>query len=272
MARFSQRVDGEGNRLTSGYVVLYVTIVLAIVTYIHKILSNFTFYMTLHKQYPFYIAESLDKVCGALLCCIVVWAVQRRGLRGALRELGLGAPILPAVGLTLFASTPVLVTFALTRKLGIEQSAPSFLFLTILSPFVEELEFRGFGFWQLRRRAGWPFWLAILLPAILFGLGETELGQGWKQVAIIFLLTGAGSAVFSWFLEQWQNLWVLFGLHFLMDFCWGIFSASNAPLGGWFPFALQIATIMLAVLLTLLAKRRGFLPGHKYRLKVAGPQ
>lgn len=131
--------------------------------------------------------------------------------------------------------------------------------MTVFSPFVEELEFRGFGFWQLYRRARWPFWLAITPPAVLFALGHVEKGQGWEEVAGIFLLTGTGSAVFSWLLKQWQSLWAPFALHFCMNLWWEILSVSNTAVGGWFPFTLQSTSTLLAILFTWCGQRRGLL-------------
>ena len=251
-------------RLAVGVGALCTILVLAVVSYAHEIMSSFGFYGSLHTRYPFYVAESLDKLFGALLCCLAIYGMHRLGLRGIIRELGLAAPILPAMTFALLASSPMLIGFALTRKVTSGPSVPPLLFLTVFSPFVEELEFRGFGFWQLYRRARWPFWLAILPPAVLFGLGHIEKGQGWKEVAGIFLLVAAGSAVFSWLLDQWQNLWAPFGLHFLMNLCWEILSVSNTALGGWFPFALQTATVLLAILLTLFAKHHGLVPARQF--------
>jgi len=137
---------------------------------------------------------------------------------------------------------------------------PNLLFLTVFSPIVEELEYRGFGFWQLYRRARWPLWLAILPPAVLFGLGHIEKGQDAKEMAAIFVLTGTGAAVFSWLLKEWQNLWIPIGLHICMNLWWEMFTAAKTLIEGWFPFALQSATILLAIVLTILARRRGWLP------------
>jgi hypothetical protein len=242
---------------------LCTVLVLAVASYAHEIMSRFGFYGSLHQRYPFYIAESLDKLFGALLCCLAIYAMHRIGLRGIIRELGLAAPILPAMTFALLASSPMLIGFALSRKVAPELSVPPLLFLTVFSPLVEELEFRGFGFWQLYRRAGCPFWLAIFPPAVLFGLVHIEKGQGWKEVGGIFLLTAVGSAVFSWLLDQWQSLWAPFGLHCLMNLCWEIFRVSKTAVGGWFPFALQTTTVALAILLTWHAKRRGLAPARQ---------
>lgn len=206
------------------------------------------------------MAESADKLLGALLCCLAIGAMHRVGLPGIIRELGLAAPILRALAFAFLAPAPLRAGFALARKATPGLSLPSLLFLTVFSPFVEELEFRGFGFWQLHRRARWPLWLAILPPAVLFGLGHVEKGQGWEEVTGIFLLTGTGSAVFSWVLDEWRSLWAPWGLHCLTNLSWEIFGVSNTGLGGWLPFALQTTTVALAILLTLVAKRRGLLP------------
>jgi hypothetical protein len=253
----------EEYRLNPGISALFIVLVLAIVNYAHEALSSFGFYRSLHHHYPFYFAESLDKVLGAFLCCVAIYAMHHIGWRRVFQELGLAAPILPAMAFAFLASSPMLIGFALTRKAAPDLSVPPLLFLTVFSPLVEEVEFRGFGFWQLHRRARWPFWLAILPPAVLFGLGHVEKGQGWREVAGIFVLIAVGSAVFSWLLDQWQSLWAPFGLHCFMNLWWEVFSVSNTALGGWFPFALVAATVALAILLTWWAKRRGLLPARQ---------
>jgi len=250
-------------RLHTGYFAACAILVLLVATYMHEIVSRFAFYRALHRSHPYYVAESLDKLFGALLCCLAIFAVHRIGMRRIFRELGLAAPVLPALAIAFLASSPMLIGFALTRKIAPNPSVPSLLFLVVFSPFVEELEFRGFGFWQLRRRARWPLWLAILPPAVLFGLGHVEKGQGWQEVAGIFVLTGTGAAVFSWLLDRWQNLWAPIGLHIFMNLYWEIFSVSRIAIGGWFPFAVQSATVVLAIVLTLFADRHGLLPARR---------
>jgi membrane protease YdiL (CAAX protease family) len=240
-------------------VAMWTALVLALATNIHKILSSLSYYRMLHGNYPFYVAETLDKLAAGLLCCLGIYGIHRIGLRGIFRELGLAAPVLPAFAFALIASSPMLIGFAVTRRVSREFSVPSLLFLAVLSPFVEEVGFRGFGFWQLYRRARWPFWLAVLLPAVLFGLGHVEQGRGFKEAIGIFILTVVGSALFSWLLDQWQNLWVPFALHLCMDLWWEVFSVSETALGGWFPFAMQTVAVAFAILLTFYAKHRGFL-------------
>jgi hypothetical protein len=250
----------DKDRPASSTVVIVVLIALAIANYMHEILAKLGPYRVLHRKYPFYVAESLDKTGEVLLCCLAIYLLYRTGFPAIFRELGLAASVLKGLGLGLAASSPTLVGFALTRKIPSGLVAPDLLFFTVFSPIVEELVFRGFGFWQLYRRARWPFWLAILPPAFLFGLGHIEKGNDWKEMAGIFLVTGTGSAVFSWLLKEWQNLWIPIGLHICMNLWWEVFSVAKTALGGWFPFALQTSSILLAIVLTIVAKRRGWLP------------
>jgi hypothetical protein len=227
----------------------------------HEILARLAAYRALHREYPFYVAESLDKIAGAVLCCLAIYLLYRLGPAAIFRELGLAASVLRGISFAIVASSPMLVGFALTRSIPPRLAAPNLLFLTVFSPIIEELEFRGFGFWQLYWRARWPFWLAIVPPAVLFGLGHVEKGENWQEMAAIFLLTGTGAVVFSWLLKEWQNLWIPIGLHICMNLWWEVFSVAKTAIGGWFPFALQTASILLAIVLTLVAKWRGWLPG-----------
>lgn len=250
----------EKDKPSSSTVALVVLIALTLANYMHEILARLAAYRALHREYPFYVAESLDKTGGALLCCLAIYLLYRSGPAAIFRELGLAASVLKGLGFALVASSPTLVGFALTRKIAPGLGAPNLLFLTAFSPIIEELEFRGFGFWQLYRRARLPFWLAIVPPAVLFGLGHVEKGENWQEMAGIFLITGTGAGVFSWLLKEWQNLWIPIGLHICMNLWWEVFSVAKTAIGGWFPFVLQTASILLAIALTIVAKKYAWLP------------
>jgi membrane protease YdiL (CAAX protease family) len=150
----------------------------------------------------------------------------------------------------------MLIGFAITRSLTPHIEILPVLFLTVLfltglSPLVEEIEFRGFGVRQLQRGTGWPFWVAVWPSALLSGLGHVEQGQSLKEMAGLFLLTGAGVVTFAWLVYRWQNLWVAAALHICMNLWWELFSVAQTAIGGWFPFALQNLTMLLAILVTL---------------------
>jgi membrane protease YdiL (CAAX protease family) len=224
---------------------------LIISSYSHEIISRVPAYGWLHSHRPFYVAESIDKIGGAAVCVLAVWLMYRTGLRGISRELGLSAPVLPAIAFALTASSPMLVGFAITRSLSLRIDVLPLLFLTVLSPFVEEIEFRGFGVRQLQRGTGWPFWAAVWPSALLFGYGHVEQGQSLPEMAGLLFLTGAGGVAFAWLVYRWQNLWVAVALHICMNLWWELFSVAKTAIGGWFPFMLQNLTILLAIFITL---------------------
>jgi len=229
--------------------------VLVAVSYIHEILSRLPAYVQLHNNKPFYVAESIDKVAGVCLCLITVWLMKRTGPRGVLREVGLDAPILPAFAFALIASSPMMLGFALTRSLTPHIQVRPLLFLTVLSPLVEEVEFRGFGVLQLKHRTGWPFWVVVWASALLTGYGHMEQGGTLLESIELFLLLTAGAVTFAWLAYRWQSLWVPVALHICMNLWWELFSIARSAIGGWFPFVLQSSTMLLAILLTLYAKR-----------------
>jgi membrane protease YdiL (CAAX protease family) len=225
--------------------------VLAVATYAHEILSRFAVYRQLHRTAPFYFVESIDKIGAAGLCVLAVWLMRRAGLRAIGAELGVSAPILPALAFGLGVSLPMLIGFALTRSLTPHLEVFPLLFLTVLSPFVEELESRGFGVRQLQRGTGWPFWVVVWPSAVLFGLSHIEQGESLQEMAGLFFLTGSGGVLFAWLVYRWQSLWVAVALHIFVNLWWELFSVSRNAIGGWFPFALQTFTMFLAILATL---------------------
>ena len=108
--------------------------VLIVVSYAHEIVSRVPAYGWLHSHRPFYIAESIDKIGGTGVCLLAVWLMYRSGPRGINDELGLSAPVLPAITFALVASSPMLIGFALTRSLSPHIELLPLLFLTFLSP------------------------------------------------------------------------------------------------------------------------------------------
>jgi uncharacterized protein len=225
--------------------------VLIVVNYAHEILSSFSPYRELHQTHPFYFAESLDKIGGLIVCFLAVWLMRRTGFRGICRELGLSKTTVTATAFGVGVSLPMLIGFAITRGLTPHIELLALLFLTVFSPIVEEIEFRGFGVRQLQRGTGWPFWAVVWPSAVLCGYGHVEQGQSSMEMVSLFLLTGTGGVVFAWLVYRWQTLWVPVALHICMNLWWGLFSVSKNAVGGWFPFVLQALTILLAILGTL---------------------
>jgi len=241
-------------------VVLVTLLVLLATTYIHNLLALIPAYRQLHYSAAFYYVESIDRIVETALCVLAVWTMRRAGWRDVIRELGLSAPILPAVAFAVGVSLPMLIGFALTRSLNPHLELLPILFLTVFSPFVEELESRGFGVRQLQRGTGWPFWSVVWPSVVLFGWSHVEQGESLREMAGLFFLTGSGGLLFAWLVYRWQNLWVPMALHICMNLWWELFSVSKNAIGGWFPFALQGLTILLAILVTLFYRRSNASP------------
>lgn len=243
------------------WIVATVTLVVLIVaSNAHELLSRLSAYRQLHRTAPFYYVESIDKIGGAVLCVLAVLLLRRAGLRDTARELGLSARALPAVAFALGVSLPMLIGFALTRSLNPHLEIRSLLFLTVFSPFIEELEYRGFGVRQFQRGTGWPFWAVVWPSAILFGLGHIEKGQNMQEMTALFFMTGFWAVLVAWLLYRWQNLWVPVALHICMNLWWELFSVARTAIGGWFPFAMQILTMFVAILVTLYLTRARVAP------------
>lgn len=113
-------------------------------------------YKGLYQRFPFYVSEGLKSLLQCGMVILAVSLLNRTSFAGSLRELGLWRS--PQIGL-LFA-------FAATL--------PLWIVLAVVSPLAEEMVYRGLAFGQLRRRAGWGFWPAALLPAAIFGWGHAE--------------------------------------------------------------------------------------------------
>ena len=94
-------------------------------------------------------------------------------------------------------------------------------------------------------------WLDIYLT------NGTQLGKEWPAGQ----LTGLGAVVFAWLVYRWQSLWFPIALHICMNLWWVLFSVAKSALGGWFPFALQTTSILLAILITLYWTKRKPRPG-----------
>jgi CAAX protease family protein len=236
-------------------VAIITLVVLFVTTYAHNLLARLASYRYLHRTAPFYYVESIDKSVVFALCVLTVWLLRRAGLRDVLCELGLSAPILPAFAFAIGVSLPMLIGFALTRSLTPHLQLLPILFLTVLSPFVEELQSRGFGVRQFQRGTGWPFWVVVWPSAVLFGWSHVEPGQSLQEMAELFFLIGSGGLLFAWLVYRWQNLWVPVALHICMNLWWELFSVSRNAIGGWFPFVLQTVTMFLAIFVTLYYKR-----------------
>jgi len=207
------------------------------------------------RQWSFFAVIGTRNILQIALCYLGVACVGYAVPKRAARELGLIAPVGRAFVFAALSSLPMLLAFSLSSKLNAKFTLGTLFFLSVLAPFAEEVVFRGYLFGQLYRRAGWSFWPASLIVAILFGLGHSYqmiTGKlGIDGLLGVIAITGLGSVFFSWLLVRWQfNLWVPFAIHCLMNLWWELFSVDQTALGGWLANLARLATIALAILLT----------------------
>lgn len=208
----------------------------------------------IHPQLMNSLLAVVDVLAAAGIAALCFAATGRQApLRRVCDDLGLGAPIRPALRLVVLAVLPAYVVFAVFYPLNPGILDLGVVYLAFVGPFAEEVVFRAAGFGLLRRLAGWPFWVAAGLPAILFALGHANpLGEPSFDSVMTFAVTGAGAIVFSWLYERWHfNLWIPVLLHSLLNLAWSLFRVGDGAFAGWLPLAMQVTTITLAIVLTL---------------------
>ncbi|HUF64854.1 MAG TPA: type II CAAX endopeptidase family protein [Gemmatimonadaceae bacterium] len=198
-----------------------------------------------------YARSAAVKTLQTALPIAVLLLVLPRGAGGALAELGLRGPLRRALVIAFMAALPMLVVFALTGALRAEYSLLVLAVSGLFSPVAEEVLFRGYAFGQLRRRAGWSFWPAILVPTLFFSAGHLYQADGLLAALGIFGVTAIGSVWFAWLYVRWNNLWVPIALHSFMNVAWYVFEVDTTALGGWVANIARLATIGISIVLTL---------------------
>jgi membrane protease YdiL (CAAX protease family) len=189
-------------------------------------------------------------------CIAAVIGAHRARLRTAFEELGLRGSFCRAVTFSFVAGLPMLVTFWLSSRLNTQITVLSVAVGCFLAPFAEEVLFRGYMFGQLYRRARWGFWLSAIVPSALFALGHAYQSRDPLELLGIFAVTGIGGLLGCWLYLRWNgSLWFVFCLHALMNLWWEIFGVAETALGGWIANAARLATIALAILLTIYKDR-----------------
>lgn len=237
------------NKLANGVVVVAVMVLFVLA---QRLFEYMPWYGRLYAHFPYYIPEGIKSICQIVLAVVVLWLLWARSLRTTLSELGVFSSVWRGAAFGFGSASVMFIGFAITTSFKPADSPLSMVYLVGLSPLAEETVFRAFGVGTLRDRCRAPLWLALLLPALIFGWGHVGEGAGWVQNLELFSLTAVGGLFFGWFYLRWKrNLWVAFFIHAAMNLSWELFSVSGNAIGGWFPFALQLGAIILGVLITL---------------------
>lgn len=237
-------------------VILYVIVAFSIYFSIDELYFN-TIQIYLRKfipgiLIPFIVAYLLI----GIPLFIATWLINRR--KNILGSLGLMGN--PWIGI-LFAficTLPMFIGYAyLAGGLVSGLSVTVLIADNLLAGFFEEIYFRGFLFGQLFRNSRLGFLPSILLCSALFA--SVHLYQSTDPMVLFGILstTFFGSILFAWLYVEWgYNIWVPISLHSLMNTSWYIFGTGENALGDIGANVFRLVTIVLAISLTILYKRR----------------
>lgn len=219
---------------------------------LQPLLSQSDAYRQFYDQLPNDLRRGARIALQIALCVAFVRLVWTSSVPVAARELGFNGRVIDGVVFGFGASLPMFAGFVLSSPITDSPAPMQWLFLAGLYPLLEEVLYRGFLCGLLLSRGRMPAWAAIGVSAALFGWVHVDLAAPFQESIGLFFLTGSGGVVFAWLFLRWRrNIWVPFMLHAGMNLAWNVFNVADSALGGWYPFSLQSASIVLAVGLTL---------------------
>ncbi|MEH6664088.1 MAG: CPBP family intramembrane glutamic endopeptidase [Brevundimonas sp.] len=170
---------------------------------------------------------------------------------------GLRAPVLRPLVWAAILFAPAVVIAALGAPVASGLTGPDLFWPGVGFPVIEEVLYRGLAVGALILWAGWRWWAACLLPALLFGLVHAGQGSDPGSVAGIVAITGLGGLLFGWLFVRWGfNLWPPILLHVGLNSLWIVFALGETALGGWLGNGLRLAVVAGAIVLTLVMTRR----------------
>ena len=205
----------------------------------------------------------------------LVMLVRRSGVREAVAALGLDAAIPRGITFGFLATVPLAVAAAFAPPARVDPVV--LVSAAVIGPFAEEVLFRGFLLRQLIDRARWNAAVAIAVSAIAFGaahVSDADVKVFWiayqfgfgpdrileivgfanvqpLAVAAEIATMAAGGAVFGWITYRFNSLWPAIVFHSCVNM-WITFAYGENP-GPAFGAgsAAQVASFVLALLLTL---------------------
>ena len=187
---------------------------------------------------------------------VATWLINQR--KNIFQDLGLMGN--PWIGLlfSVICTFPMFAGYAyMAGGLAGGLSVTTLVTNNLLAGVFEETYFRGFLFGQLFRNTRLGFLPAIILCSVLFASGHLYQSTDTKVLLGILLTTFLGSVLFAWLYVEWgYNIWVPMFLHSLMDISWYLFGTGSNALGGIGANVFRLMTVLLAISLTIIYKRR----------------
>jgi len=166
---------------------------------------------------------------------------------------GLSAPIGRPILFAAAIFAPATAIAFLIARPAADVSFYDQAFLSGIFPVMEEIGYRGLAIGALMRIAGWPFALAALAPAAVFGAVHAAQGEGLAEIAGVVAITGVGGFLLGWIFVRWGfNLWPAIFAHAGMNALWGVFDLGENAIGGWTGNALRLGVVAAAIGLTLI--------------------
>lgn len=193
------------------------------------------------------------------LVIICVLAILLFGARHVRSALGLDRSFLKGIAFGIGVTAIMAVILFTTSPLTTDTLVRDVVRVALMPGIREEFWYRAFLFGFLFRFAGWGFFPAALLGALIFGSAHLYQSGDPLEAGAIFAITALGGLWFAWLFSEWDfNIWVPASVHVLMNAWWEIFAISDTALGTGAANAARLAVIALSIAITLAhARKRG---------------
>ncbi len=192
-----------------------------------------------------------------LIPLLITVALLRKKDENIFDALGLSQNLLQGLVFGMVCTLPMLIGFYFKFSLNTNVSLNTIIITTISSAFFEEIVYRAFLFGLLYRLTKLGFLPSALFGSLLFAFAHLYQSSDSGQLIGIFAITFIGSLLFGWLYCEWGfNLWTAIFLHTFMNLFWLIFDVDSNSLGGMYANVFRLLTVLLAVVGTVLYKRK----------------